>query len=56
MPEKFMLWGLKKYIIPYSLVKIRLHTRNQLPRVDGSALQVHFVQWGGVGSTQLCGL
>ena len=42
-----------------SLVKISLHTENQLPRLAGSAFKVCVVVGrggcGGVGSTQLCG-
>ena len=37
-----------------SWVKIRLHTKNQLPRLSGSALKVSVVVvgWGGGGPTK----
>jgi hypothetical protein len=35
------------------LVKIRLHTKNQLPRLPGSALKVPGWWWGGVASYPL---
>ena len=46
----FFFWGCLS-----SLVKIRLHTENQLPRLSGSALKVPgwWVGWGGVDSYPL---
>jgi hypothetical protein len=40
-------------LISSSLVKIRLHTENQLPRLPGSALKVPVGWGGGVGSYPL---